>query len=143
MKRWLKFFWSALLILLLVAIRMFEDTLFYDPFLSYFEHGFYQSAIPEFDGLLLFFNHLFRYTLNLIVSLLLLWVLFKNRQFVKISVILYTILFFVLFIAYLFLIEYNLADHHLLTFYTRRFLIQPLLIFILIPAFYYQIKISK
>ncbi|XLS28664.1 exosortase F system-associated membrane protein [Flavobacteriaceae bacterium M23B6Z8] len=143
MKTFSKIAWSSVLILLLVAIRMFEDKLFYDPFLNYFEHGLYHGTIPEFDGWWLFLNHLFRYALNLIISLLLLWVLFKNVQFVKIAAVLYATLFLVLIIAYFILIAYSLEEHHLMTFYVRRFLIQPLLIFILIPAFYYQIRTSK
>ncbi|WP_340199908.1 exosortase F system-associated membrane protein [Ascidiimonas sp. W6] len=143
MKKYLNFFWILLLFVLLVLVRMFESQLFYDPFLNYFKGGFYANEVPEFNGTRLFLSHFFRYIINTVISLLLLWIIFKNGQFIKVAIVLYVILFVILILAYFLLIEYKLEEHHLWTFYTRRFLIQPLLVFILIPAFYYQNRFSE
>ncbi|NAS31440.1 exosortase F system-associated protein [Flavobacteriaceae bacterium R38] len=125
---------------LLISIRAFENELFYDPFIVFFQQEFEKIAIPEFDNYLLLLNHAFRYFLNAGISLAILFVFFRDWQIIKISAILYSILFVLLGIIYFYFINYNLEGNYFTTFYIRRFLIQPLFIFILIPAFYYHKK---
>jgi exosortase F-associated protein len=143
MKKLFNFALIALPVVFLILIRMYEEWIFYDPFLHYFDQSFQINSVPDFNGLRLFLSHLFRYTLNTAISLVLLWLIFKNRQIVKLSVFIYLLLFVCLMPVYFLLIYYKLEDYLLFAFYTRRFLIQPLFIFILIPAFYYQRKFSK
>ncbi len=143
MKKAVKLALITLPIICLILVRMFEDLLFYDPFLTYFNESFRQELVPDFNGIRLFFNHLFRFFLNTGISLWLLWLLFKNLQFIKIAGFLYLILFVILLPVYFVLISSDLETHTLITFYIRRFLIQPILVFILIPAFFYQLKFMK
>ena len=124
--------------ILLIMIRAFEDNLFYDPFIVFFQEEFEKISIPEFDNFSLLMSHVFRYFLNTIISLAILFVFFKDWQIIKLSTILYSTLFIVLVVLYFYFINFNLEDNYFTTFYIRRFLIQPLLIFILIPAFYYH-----
>ncbi|MDN3674640.1 exosortase F system-associated protein [Flavobacterium branchiarum] len=138
----LKVFLLILFVLLLVSIRAFESQLFYDPFLAYFESDYEVLPLPEFDLIRLFFGLLFRYTLNAILSLGIVYVLFKEMEMVKFASILYAVFFLVLIVAF-FCIIYFFANHNnLMLFYVRRFLIQPIFILLFIPGFYYQ-KINK
>lgn len=126
------------LVVLLALIRMFEKQLFYDPFLVYFEGDYMKLPLPEFDGLKLFFGLSFRFLLNTILSLGILYFLFKDRQMIAFVSILYLFLFFVLIVAFFCILHFLKNQENLLLFYVRRFLIQPLFLILFAPAFYYQ-----
>lgn len=98
--------------------------------------------LPEFDSIRLFFGLLFRYTLNTIVSLGIIYVLFKEIDLVKFASILYLIFFLVLIITFYGIIYLYANQNNLMLFYVRRFLIQPIFILLFVPGFYYQ-KINK
>jgi len=131
---------STLLFLtvLLVLIRHFEASLFYDPLLLFFEQEYISCAIPQLDTIKLFANVALRFLMNTSLSLLILWVLFKDISIIKLSAILYTLLFVILAIAFVVLFYYSETKGFLPLFYVRRFLIQPLFLLILVPAFYFQ-----
>jgi len=144
MKKSLKYIIIGLLFGILILIRAFENELFYDPFLNFFkQHDYLQANIPEYNAWLLFINHLFRYALNMIVSLAIIYIAFQNIHVLKLCVGLYAVAFVILTALYFYFIQHNLAEDYLLTFYVRRFLIQPLFVLILLPAFYYQRKIKN
>jgi exosortase F-associated protein len=128
---------------LIICIRFFENNLFYDPFLEFFKSDFQNKPLPSFDGFKLTINIFFRYFLNAIISILIIFLLFKNKNHVKVASFLYVFLFLILIsvLAYLLFISKN--PDYLTLFYVRRFLIQPLLILLLIPAFYFQKKARK
>jgi exosortase F-associated protein len=128
---------------LIICIRFFENNLFYDPFLEFFKSDFQNKPLPSFDGFKLTINIFFRYFLNAILSILIIFLLFKNKNHVKVASFLYVFLFLILIsvLAYLLFISKN--PDYLTLFYVRRFLIQPLLILLLIPAFYFQKKARK
>jgi exosortase F-associated protein len=130
--------WSLFLILLLVLIRAFEETLFYDPFLEYFKSEYSQLTFPKINIFKLFFSLGMRFYLNSVISLLLLYVLFKDRQIVKFTALLYMILGSVLMISFIFTLTFFGEESKMTLFYIRRFLIQPIFILLFIPAFYYQ-----
>ena len=50
--------WSLFLILLLILIRAFEDTLFYDPFLNYFKTEYAHLPLPRINIFKLFFKYI-------------------------------------------------------------------------------------
>ena len=129
--------------LLIICIRFFEDNLFYDPFLEFFKSDYQNKSLPNFEGFKLILNIFFRYFLNATLSILIIYLLFKNRNHVKIASILYVFLFVVLtcILSYLLFLSQN--PDYLVLFYIRRFLIQPLFILLLIPAFYFQKKAEK
>ena len=137
-----KVLWSLFLILLLISIRVFEDQLFYDPFLNYFKSEFAHSKLPQFDFFKLFFSLGIRFYLNSVISLFLLYVIFKDTKIVKFSMLLYMVLGSVLMISFIFVLTFFGEESKMTLFYIRRFLIQPIFIMLFIPAFYYQ-KLSK
>ena len=94
--------------------------------------------LPEFDALKLFGNVALRFLMNTIISLGVLWIVFQKAEIIKLSSLLYTALFIVLFVVYYFLASSEATGQHMALFYVRRFLIQPLFLLILIPAFYFQ-----
>lgn len=141
MKKTLATYTGAIwLFFLLVLVRAFEDKLFYDPFLAYFQGDFLGEAYPKYNFWWLLLFHFFRYTLNATISLGILYVLFRSRSLLKLSVYLYLIAFIILIVTYFWLLNHSPSNNYLLMFYVRRFLIHPIIVLILIPAFYYQDK---
>ena len=143
MSKPIKYIIIGLLCVVLILIRAFENQLFYDPFLEFFKYDYLSGKLPDYNGLKLFSHYLFRYGLNTLISLAILYVAFENWQVVRFSVLLYVIAFVVLVSLYFYLINHSLKDDYLLTFYVRRFLIQPIFVLVLLPAFYYQRKIKE
>ena len=135
--------WSIILILLLILIRAFEDTLFYDPFLNYFKEEYTQLTFPQINIFKLFFSLGMRFYLNSVISLFLLYVIFKDTQIVKFTALLYMILGSVLMISFIFTLNFFGEESKMTLFYIRRFLIQPIFILLFIPGFYYQKQIKK
>jgi exosortase F-associated protein len=136
----LEFSLFVCLLLLLVAIRAFEKNLFYDPFLNYFQMEYAHLPYPVMNGFKLFLNLILRYFLNTILSIGLLWLLFKDKDIVKFASILYAFFGVVLMIAFFLVLLYLDQNNSMLLFYIRRFIIQPLFLLLFIPAFYYQNK---
>lgn len=134
--------WRILLFLvfvfLLALVRAFEDQLFYDPFLDYFKNDFNSLPLPEYDVIKLFFGLLFRYGLNTILSLGILYVFFKDIEMIGFTSILYSFFFLILIVAFFSIIYFFGEHNNLMLFYVRRFLIQPIFVIVFIPAFYYQ-----
>jgi exosortase F-associated protein len=137
-----RIFSLAVLVFLLVCIRAFENQLFYDPFLSYFERNYNKLPLPKFDSFRLFLGLLFRYALNMTLSLGIIYVLFKEIELVKFASILYGLFFIILIIVFYSIIYFYANQNNMILFYIRRFLIQPIFILLFVPGFYYQ-KINK
>lgn len=139
----LKIALTAFLVMLLACVRGFENQLFYDPFLNYFKADYNVLPFPEYDLLQLLLGILFRYALNTVLSLGIIYVLFREIGVIKFTAILYV--FFFLFLIAAFFLTICIYDNHnnLLLFYIRRFLIQPIFVLLFIPAFYYQNRITK
>lgn len=135
--------WSLCLIGLLVGIRLFEDQLFYDPFLAYFKSEYAHTKLPQYNVFKLFFSLGMRFYLNTVLSLFLLYVIFKDTKMVKFSILLYMVLGSVLLISFLFVLNFFGEENKMTLFYLRRFLIQPIFILLFIPAFYYQKQVKR
>ena len=134
---------AVIIIVLLAAVRAFEDALFYDPFLIYFKTDFTGMSVPHYDSVLLHLNLLFRFVLNSFLSLLLIFIIFKNFEQLKLASLLYVGFAIVLLSAFWVVVTY-FPDSKMTLFYLRRFLIQPLLLLLFIPAFYFQqLSINK
>ncbi len=131
------------LLAVLVGIRAFVEPFFYDPLIAYFKNDALIKALPDLDLGKYFWNIFLRYTLNSIVSLAIIYLLFKNIKTVQFSMKFYIISFIVLSLMLFFLLNYENLANNLRIFYVRRFLIQPLFLFILIFGFYYQKLQSK
>ncbi|WP_281323710.1 exosortase F system-associated protein [Flavobacterium sp. IMCC34518] len=131
-----------LLLFLLISIRTFENQLFYDPFLHYFEGDYVNKSLPDYNAFWLFLGMSFRFFLNAIVSLVIVYCLFKDREMIQFASILYLFFFVILIVGFFSVLHFYGNQNNLLLFYVRRFLIQPLFLILFIPAFYYQ-KLNK
>lgn len=132
-----------ILFFVLVLIRAFASKLFYDPFIVYFKNDYLYETVPVFSGSKLLINLFFRYSMNSLISLLIIYVAFQNRNFVLFSVKFYVIAFVVLTITFFIILRGELQHGYLFAFYVRRFIIHPLFVLILLPAFYYKQLTSK
>ncbi|MDR6516018.1 exosortase F system-associated membrane protein [Chryseobacterium camelliae] len=130
-------------ILGLIGVRMMEDRIFYDPFLTYFHEASKQVAFPAFDWGKLILSHLFRFILNLIFSCLIIYFWFRNKQWMLQGGVLMMIIFAITFPIYLYCIYDRFETGYLFSFYMRRFVIQPLILLLLIPMFYYRKSLSE
>ena len=128
----------VLAIICFALIRFFETELFYDPLISFYKSNFSQKSFPEIEAWRYYLNLSFRYALNTGISLILIWVSFQNKSYIKFSLLLYTVLFVIGIIAFMFTVHNIKIENFMTLFYIRRFLIQPLLVIILLPAFYFQ-----
>ena len=142
MKKGLKYIWLVVLIALLFLIRAFENELFYDPLIKYFQNDYLYSSMPELNICNLVVDLLFRYTLNSLITLGVIYVVFQKKSFVKFSGFFLILAFVSLLAVFVFLIKGEFKDGYLLPFYIRRFLIHPLFLLVLFPAFYYM-KLNK
>ncbi len=132
----------AVLVILLLVIRGFEDRLFYDPFLEYFRNDYLVGPLPKYDSSELLFGLSARYFLNTIISIGIIYVLFTDSKLVKFTAILYLIFYIILVSGFFALLEFQ-SQNHFLIFYARRFLIQPLFLLLFVPAFFYQKRMTK
>lgn len=126
---------GVILVFLLVLVRQFEWKLFFDPFMAFF-HGSHEAG--EKMPLQWYLNLALRFALNTVLSLGILYFCFLNKNVVKFAAVLYLLMFLLLFPLFVFLMGRVQMDDYLTVFYVRRFLIHPVLLLLLIPAFYYQ-----
>lgn len=138
MRKLLNILFLILLVFGLILIRYFESDLFYDPLLKFFKTDHSIASLPVMDHIQLYLNILLRYLLNSILSIAILWVLFKSIGLVKLSVLFYTAFLVVFMLAFIILINTSASGDYMALFYVRRFLIQPIFLLILLPAFYFQ-----
>ena len=126
-----------ILILVLIAIRGFEGVLFYDPYLTFFENDYLYIDNPrrEVAKLVLFTS--LRYLLNTLASLGIIYLIYKDKIMIKFSVVLYALAYVLLLIPFLYFVINPRQEDYYLFFNVRRFLIQPIGLILLLPAFYY------
>ena len=110
----------------LIGVRMVEESLFYDPFLNYFHAADKNAQFPDFEWTKLIFNYLFRFSLNLALSALIVHFIFKKKEWTMQAVVLMLLVFAITFPIYM-----------------RRFVIQPLTLLLIIPLFYYRKQLLK
>ena len=120
----------------LALVRLYEYRFFYDPFMYFFETAFRSGETINYSSDM-FFNLFLRFLVNALISLLILWVAFRSRGIIKFAGIIYAIFFAVLFPLFIYLMHHVHPEDYFAAFYVRRFLAHPLLILILLPAFYY------
>lgn len=134
----IKILLAIVFVFLLALIRAYEDVLFYDPFLNYFKVDYQNLPLPKTENGSLFFGLLFRYFLNSIISLAIIYVLFKDIEAVKFASVLYLFFFIILAVAFFFILTCFSEPSKMVLFYIRRFLIQPIFLLLFLPAFYFQ-----
>lgn len=124
------------LVAVLVFIRLYEYRFFYDPFMYFFEQAFQRGETLDFNTSM-FLNLFLRFLLNTFISLAILWVAFENLGIIKFAGLIYACFLLVLFPLFIYLMNHIDPKDYLAAFYVRRFLAHPLLILLLLPAFYY------
>ena len=130
-------------ILGLISVRFLEDKIFYDPFLNFFKGDFRVAQIPEFETFKLIVSHVFRFLLNLFFSAMVVHFMFLNKKWTLQAVALMTIAFLFFFPIYLWCLFSKMEIGYLFTFSVRRFVIQPIILLLIIPIFYYRKKLGK
>lgn len=144
-RKWLKYGLVGLLLLTLVFIRAIGKNIFYDPLQPFFHHANFQSlSLPDhIDQVKLLGNIALRFSLNSIVSIFILLLLFTQKKLKLFLVGVYSFgLITFLFLFYYFLNQAELGEY-LGLFYVRRMLLHPVLLLILVPALYFQQSAEK
>lgn len=126
------------LFLLLILIRYFEDSLFYDPYLSFFRNDYLYIDSPRRELVKLVSFTTLRYGLNTIISLAIIYVISQDKSLVKFSGVIYGVAFMMLIMIYLYFVIQPRQEDYYMFFNVRRFLIQPIILILLLPAFYYH-----
>ena len=98
MSKFIKYIWLLLIFVLLLLIRAFEDELFYDPYLKFFQSDYLYLDSPRREVLKLTLSTTLRYVINTLISLVILYVFFKDNSVVKFSVLIY-IMFYVILLG--------------------------------------------
>jgi len=132
--------YTALFILfgLLVLIRLYENDLFYDPYLTFFQNDYLYIDSPRREVLKVTAFTALRYVLNGTISLGILYLFFKDKSIIKFTVLIYAMAFIILILFYLYFVINPKQTDYYLFFNIRRFLIQPVILILLLPAFYYH-----
>ncbi|MFD1163571.1 exosortase F system-associated membrane protein [Hwangdonia seohaensis] len=138
MGKLVKYTWLFVGFGLLILIRWFENDLFYDPYLAFFKNDYLYADSPNVDMLKASAFTVLRYALNTLISLAILFVVFKDKGVVKFSGFIYVVAFVLLMIGYLYFVLNPKQETYYIFFNVRRFLIQPIILILLLPAFYYH-----
>ena len=130
-----------LLFALLILIRFFENDLFYDPYLTFFQNDYLYVDSPRREVFKVTFFTTLRYIINSFISLGIIYLFFKDKNMIKVSAIIYIVAFIILISLYLYFVISPRQEDYYMFFNIRRFLIQPMFLILLLPAFYYyQLK---
>ena len=109
-----KYILLLILVMMLILIRFFEDVLFYDPYLEFFQNDYLYMDSPRREVAKVFGFTTLRFVLNTLISLAILFVVFKDKSIIKFSVLIYAIAFVVLMVLYLyFVVNPNQEDYYL------------------------------
>ena len=133
-----KYVLLLLLFGLLVLIRIFENDIFYDPYLVFFQNDYLYIDSPRREVVKLTMFTSLRFLMNTIISLAILFVTFKDKNILKFSIIIYAISFVILILLFLYFVYDPKREQYYMFFNVRRFLIQPIILIVLLPAFYYN-----
>jgi len=137
MSKTLRYIIVFVLLLLLVLVRAFEDTLFYDPYLIFFENDYLFIDSPRREVAKLVFFTFLRYLINSLLSLGIIYCAFLDKQMIKFSAIVFAVGYVCFTIPFLYFVINPRQEDYYLFFNVRRFLIQPIILLLLLPALYY------
>lgn len=138
MGQFFKYIWISFLFVLLALVRWFENDLFYDPYLLFFQNDYLYMDSPRQEVLKLVVFTSLRFLINTLLSLGILYMFFKDFSVVKFASIIYVISYVVLILCFIYFVLDPKQENYYLFFNIRRFLIQPILLLLLLPAFYYN-----
>lgn len=127
----------------LVSVRAFVEPFLYDPFINYFKGDYLKEPFPLLNYSEYFLNISYRYWLNVLFSLGIIYAVFNKKETTIFALNLFLISFAILIVVLFCLLKYEITTNYLVVFYIRRFLIHPIILLLLIPAFFYQLKNIK
>jgi len=136
MKRNLRVVLVVFLFFCLIMVRALQAELFYDPLQDYFQNDYLYLPIPNIENKKLFFSYFSRYSINTILSMIILRVAFGNDSFSKTVLLFYVFAFVLLSSVFFGLIFFQIDLGHLFLFYLRRFIIYPVFVLVLLPYLY-------
>jgi len=126
-----------ILFVFLILIRVFESELFYDPYLLFFQNDYLYIDSPRREVFKLTAFTTLRYALNSVISIGIIYLVFKDKSISRFSSLVYVVSFVLLMLVYLYFVVNPRQEDYYLFFNIRRFLIQPIILLVLLPAFYY------
>ncbi|AFU69053.1 exosortase F-associated protein [Psychroflexus torquis ATCC 700755] len=138
MNKVLKIGLIGFLLLGIVLIRFYEHKLFLDPLLEFYSSESSYAQAPEFDVMQVIGSTSWRYWLNSIISIAIIGIAFPSRKTILFSMVFYALAYLILTLLFWLFVSDMERENFLTIFYIRRFLIQPIFVLVLLPAFYYQ-----
>lgn len=138
MHKGIKYILLIVLFALLAMIRYYENELFYDPYLTFFENDYLYMDNPRREVFKLTAYTTLRYVLNSVISLGILFVIFRDKNIISFSTLIYAIAYVIFLALFLYFVLNPRKEDYYLFFNVRRFLIQPIILLLLLPAFYYH-----
>jgi exosortase F-associated protein len=134
----------VLIVLALASVRLIGGRVFYDPLIAFFHIPDYQNyPLPEIEFWKFIGALVLRYAINSILTLSLVYIIFRKYDLVKLTTIIYALVFVVLVPLFLWWAWHAEPNQYRYLFYVRRILIHPILTLILIPALLYHDKGQK
>lgn len=138
MNKFLKFSLLGILVILLALVRYFEHQLFSDPLLDFYSSEYKYSEAPVINTFQVIVTTSWRFLINTILSLAIIWIAFPSQKTLLFSLAFYAFAYILLISIFSVFITDMKPENYLFIFYIRRFLIQPVFVLILLPAFYYH-----
>ena len=135
-----KYLIISLLLFTLVLIRIYESTVFNDGLIIFFKHKYLSAPLPNVSAFSILIIDTLRFWLNTALSMIILYVLFGQKNLIRFLLWFYFSIFIISILLFMYSLMNYEVGHYLALFYTRRILIQPLALLILIPALFYQKK---
>ncbi|WP_167343058.1 exosortase F system-associated membrane protein [Nonlabens sp. SY33080] len=126
-----------LLIGLLISVRVFEDLLFIDELKQFYLSDFQNMSLPSINIVTTGFYTTLRYAINSLISLSIIGLLYKKLDYIKAALWVYVFAYIILMTSFITLLHISPDSSKMIIFYIRRFLIHPLLLFVLTAGFYF------
>lgn len=136
MNTWSRYILIGFLIVLLFLVRAVAQEYFYDPLIHFFKQDYLNGTLPDSNDGKLYFYLSLRYWINSLISIGVIYLLFPSKNNLWFTFKVYLFTFFILGIGFLVFYNTSSPGNFRALFYTRRFLIHPVLLLLLIPAFY-------
>lgn len=128
------------LLILLVLVKVFESSIFYDPLITYFKNDYLYQQVPVLEvGDLMFFYSI-RFWMNTLLSISILKLIFINKDYWKDVLPLYLIGYLVM-LGLLYILLQSQANY-LVLFYVRRFIIHPIFLLLLVVYYYLESRLN-
>ena len=129
---------TVILFGLLFLVRAYEADLFYDPLIKYFQNDYLYQPIPEIDSWHLAVDMLFRYSINSVITIAIIYMIFQKKKYIKFTGFFLMTAFMIMIAVFSLLLRTKFESGYLFPFYIRRFIVHPIFLLVLLPAFYYS-----